>query len=252
MKFPPKLQPNSPTHIHEDDLIAFHLHEPGSAHSDTGIRDHLEICPDCAALSESIAETLRVFSADPVPHPDLDRAWQRLRPTLPVISAPAPRRILTWPRAAAAFAAAAAVVLAVFLGLHLHHGSPFKPALASPDLALQRPGPLSSHPVDPAIANHLDSAERLLTEVNHASGPLDDTTRSHAHDLLLKNAVYMHKAYDAGDLADASVLENLGRVLTTLDHKTSAPDTGWHLRFEIDTDGLLLDIRILRQNDSRQ
>ena len=246
-----KSQPNLATHVPEDDLIAFHLgEEPGTSRTDADIRNHIEICGNCAALSESIAETLRVFSGEPVPQPDVDRAWANLRPTLPAISAPAPRRLLTWPRAAISFAAAAAVLLAVFLGLNLHRGG--APALPNERLALRRPGPLTAHPVDPAIANHLDSAERLLTEVNHASGPLDDATRSHAHDLLLKNAVYMHKAYDAGDLADASVLENLGRVLTTLDHKPTAPDTGWHVRFEMNTDGLLLDIRILRQNDSRQ
>lgn len=252
MKFQPNSTTHVPPHLPENDLIAFHIgEEPGTSRTGTDIRDHLEICSDCAALSESIAETLRVFSAEPVPQPDLDRAWQRLSPTLPAMSAPAPRSLLTWPRAAATFAAAAAVLLAVFLGLHLHRGGNAARS-GTPEIALGRPGPLTAHPVDPAIANHLDSAERLLTEVNHASGPLDDATRSHAHDLLLKNAVYMHKAYDAGDLADASVLENLGRVLTTLDHKPSTPDTGWHLRFEMNTDGLLLDIRILRQNDSRQ
>jgi len=58
-------------------------------------------------------------------------------------------------------------------------------------------------------------------------------------------------AHDSGDLAEASVLENLGRVLTTMDHEP-ARDSGWHIRFEMNTDGLLLDIRILRQNDARQ
>ena len=251
MTFPPNPTTGISAHIPEDDLIAFHLGEPGTSRTVSEIRDHLEICPDCAALSESIAETLRVFSGEPVPQPDVDRVWASLRPTLPAIVAPTPRRVLTWPRSAATCAAAAALLLAVFLGLNLHRGGKAA-GPGSPELALGRLGPLTAHPVDPAIANHLDSAERLLTEVNHASGPLDDATRSHAHDLLLKNAVYMHKAYDAGDLADASVLENLGRVLTTLDHKTSTPDSGWHLRFEMNTDGLLLDIRILRQNDSRQ
>ena len=248
-------------HIPEDDLIAYHLREPGDDRDDRdvrGIRAHFEACSDCAALSDSIAETLRVFSSAPIPHADLDLAWQNLQGRLP--SAPAPssnarrfssrpwalqwRRPWVWSGIGIAFAM---ILLAVSFNVHTHRSAERRRA----DLAFDRPGPLTEQPTDPAIANHLDSAERLLTEVNHASGPLDETTRSQAHDLLLKNAVYVHQARDGGDLAEASILENLGRVLTTLDHEPP-PDKGWHIRLEMNTDGLLLDIRILRQNDARQ
>ena len=235
-------------HIPEDDLIAYQLREPGD---DQGIRTHLEACSDCAALSESIAETLRVFSSEPVPRVDLDHAWQQLQGRLPSAPASAPSARRWWARPWAWSGlgiAVALVVLAVSFNVHAHRSAERRRA----DLAFHRPGPLTEQPTDPAIANHLDSAERLLTEVNHASGPLDETTRSQAHDLLLKNAVYVHQAREGGDLAEASVLENLGRVLTTLDHEPPAPEKGWHIRLEMNTDGLLLDIRILRQNDTRQ
>lgn len=236
------------THISEEQLIAYQI---GEDQDRDPIREHLELCAECSALSESIAETLRIFSAEPVPQVNADHAWQRLRGSLPVLS-PQRRRSGGRPSwrfiwAALGFAAAALLLIA-FIGLSLHHGVQHRRG----DLAVQRPGPLTDRPSDAAIANHLDSAERLLTEVNHASGPLDETTRTQAHDLLLKNAVYIHKAHDDGDLAEASVLENLGRVLTTLDHETSGPGGGWHIRLEMNTDGLLLDIRILRQNDFRQ
>lgn len=239
-------------HIAEEDLIAYQLHD---SPDEASVRSHLEVCAECAANSESIAETLRVFSADPVPQANLDHAWQRLRGNLP--SAPTePRRRFglsrlphgALPAAGMALAALLLVSFAVsFVGIRIHRGTPVEHR----DLAIHRPHPLTEQPTDPAIANHLDSAERLLTEVNHASGPLDTGTRTQAHELLLKNAVYVHKAHDQGDLAEASVLENLGRVLTTLDHEPT-PESGWHIRLEMNTDGLLLDIRILRQNDTRQ
>ena len=233
------------THLLEDDLIAYHLEEspqPGA------IREHLERCAECAAASESIAETLRVFSADAVPRPNLDQAWQRLRGSLPAPPV-AKRRGPGLPRWRwMAPAAAVAAILLLSLGLHLRREA----VPARPDLAFHRPGPLTAQPADPAIANHLESAERLLTEVNHASGELNGATRAEAHDLRLHNAVYVHKAHEQGDLAEASVLENLGRVLTTLDHEPPASDRGWHIRFEMNTDGLLLEIRILRQNDIGQ
>jgi hypothetical protein len=106
-------------------------------------------------------------------------------------------------------------------------------------------------PRDPDLASHLDTAERLLTEVNHASGPLDETTRREAHQLLLSNALYLRKADADGDTVRSAVLEDLSRTLTALQHETGPdkPREGWHLSLQMDTNGLLLDLRILEQND---
>ena len=231
-------------HFSEEELIAYQLHESSEAGV---ISRHIESCSECADLSESIAETLRVFSADPVPQPDLEHNWRRLRGNLSVLT-PARRSVFEllrgqwlWP--AAGFAVAALVLFAAF-GLRLHRTSEI-----THNLAINGHGRLTSQPVNPAVANHLDAAERLLTEVNNSSGPLDETTREQAHSLLLQNAVYVRNARESGNLAEASVLENFGRVLTTLDNEPPTPHSTWRLRLEMNTSGLLLDIRILRQND---
>jgi hypothetical protein len=39
--------------------------------------------------------------------------------------------------------------------------------------------------------------------------------------------------------------------LTNIDHESTSDNGSWHLRFAWNTDGLLLEIRILRQNDNR-
>jgi hypothetical protein len=231
-------------HFSEEDLIAYQLHESSD---ELAIFKHLESCPECADLSESIAETLRVFSAEPAPQPDLEHNWQRLRGNLSVLT-PERRRgfeLLRWHWAwpAAGLAMAALILLTVF-GLHVHRTDE-----ARRNIAVNGHGPLTTEPTDPAIANHLDAAERLLTEVNNSSGTLDDATRQQAHSLLLQNAVYVRSARDSGDFAQAAVLENFGRVLTTLDNEPPTPHSTWRLRLEMNTSGLLLDIRILRQND---
>jgi hypothetical protein len=234
-------------HFTEEDLIAYQLHE-GS--NDTAISRHLETCSDCADLSESIAETLRVFSAEPVPQPDLERNWQRLRGNL-IVHTPQQRSLFDllrqhWMWPALGVATAALILLGVF-GLQTHRAR-----APRPNSAINGRGPLTTQPtgpvIDPAIANHLDSAERFLTEVNNSHGPLDPTTREQAHDLLLKNAVYVQTARDNGDLAEAALLERFGRVLTTLDNEPPHQST-WRVRLEMNTSGLLLDIRILQQND---
>jgi hypothetical protein len=230
-------------HFSEEELIAYQLHES----SDEGpISRHLESCSECADLSESIAETLRVFSAGPVPQPDLEHNWQRLRGNLGVLAPERSRGFeflrwgWTWP--AVGLATATLILLMVF-GLHVH-----RTGEARRNIAVNGHGPLTTEPTDPAIANHLDAAERLLTEVNNSS-TLDDATREQAHSLLLQNAIYVRSARDSGDLAEAAVLENFGRVLTTLDNEPATPHSTWRLRLEMNTSGLLLDIRILRQND---
>jgi hypothetical protein len=231
-------------HFSEEELIAYQLQESSN---EATISKHLESCQECADVSESIAETLRVFSADPAPQPDLEQNWQRLRGNLRVLT-PENRlrsRLLRWHWSWSAFGlAAAALVLLTIFGLRIHRTDETRH-----NVAVNGHGPLTTEPADPAIANHLEAAERLLTEVNNSAGPLDDTTREQAHTLLLRNAVYVHNARESGDLAEAAILENFGRVLTTLDNEPSTPHSTWRLRLEMNTRGLLLDIRILRQND---
>ncbi len=233
-------------HFTEEELIAYQLHD---STDEKAIRRHLETCTPCAELSESIAETLRVFSAEPVPEANLEHNWWRLRGSLPVLK-PAPRRLRwldwRWITPTAALALTALLVLDI-TGVRLH------PAVPANDVAIKSQGPLTDTPVDPSsVTTHLDTAERLLTEVNHTTGRLDPTTRESAHTLLLHNAVYIQTARQQGNFAQASVLESLGRVLTTLDHEPEATEEGWHIRLSMNTNGLLFDIRILRQNDHRQ
>jgi len=230
-------------HITEEDLIAYQLEESVDA---AAIREHLELCPECAGTAESIAETLRVFSAEPVPQANLDHAWQRLRGSLPAPVA-APRRTHVWRWLAAP--ALAVVVLLAFVATRHHPVAQGNLATNHRDL---NPGPLTEKPRDPEMAAHFESAERLLTEVSHTPGQLDENTRRQAHDLLLSNAVYIRKANADGDLVDAAVLDKLDRTLTNLEHETAQEkaDGGWHLRVQMNTDGLLFDLRILQQNDN--
>jgi hypothetical protein len=252
-------------HIAEEDLIAYRLHESAD---EAAIRAHLESCAECAAVSDSIAETLRVFSAGPVPQPDLERNWQRLRGNLSVLTGEKKQRFnwlrSSWMLPAGGFAVAMLLLAALLLGPVRWRVVP-----QGGSHVANVGGPLTEQPTDPAMANHLDAAERFLTEVNNSSGPLDASTKEQAHSLLLKNAVYVQQARSENDLGEATVLENLGRVLTAVDHEGAGSETarieteGYRrtaveaenthptlgVRLEMNTSGLLLEIRVLRQND---
>jgi len=103
---------------------------------------------------------------------------------------------------------------------------------------------------DPAMAAHLDSAERVLTEVSHEDGPLPVEERVQVHHLLLRNAVYQRTAQERGDFAAASVMDDLGRVLISLD---AEPQESAHdadaVRLQVRMGSVLFDLRILHHNE---
>ena len=227
----------------EQELIAFHLGEPCD---ERAVRRRMEQDPGYAELSASVSHTLRVFSATLVPAPDADAAWQRLRPTLPLQhAAPAPQRWWQFsglPSAAAALLAL--TILALVLPSAMHRGRSTGTAPGRLEVA----GGGAGQGVDaPSPAEHLDRAERWLTTVNHTGARLDATTRAEGHRLLARNALYLQEAHTHGDLPDAAALERLDRVLTAARHPS---ESGFQLRLEMNTEGLLFDLRILRQNRS--
>lgn len=229
-------------HYSQEEIIAFHM---GDAADESAIRAHLAQCAVCDGLSDSIAETLRVFSGDRVPKADFEASWQRVRGCMRVQAADPGRRAwwtrFAWPAVGSACAAAAIAVFAVH-----HHTAVMQRA----DYAFNRPGPLTLEPVDER--DHLDAAERFLTEVNHSHGELDESTMKSARALGLSNAMYVQKAQQRGDMVEAATLENLGHVLTDIQHQPKKDAGTWRLRLEMNTHGLLLDIRILQQNDERE
>jgi hypothetical protein len=269
--------------IREEDLIAYHLGEL-SPWRRMEMRRRLERDADLAAQSEEIAATLRAFASDsvmPETEAALDRSWERVRGSLGVLE-PARRLGKPWIWAGAGAAAAAVIALAVVFAPHgTHVQSPVVQTASNGAVAVKswsqnllqelhthkpiatpynnRPGPLTTAPVDavaedPALAMHLDTAERVLTEVSHADGPLQQGTREQVHRLLLENAVYHQSAERHGDMATAAVIDDLGRVLISLDaeptnaeqQKASNPDA---FRLQMNIGGVLLDLRILHHND---
>lgn len=260
----------------EEDLIAYHLGELSPLRR-AQLRRRLERDPELAAESEDIAATLRAFQCETptAPADALDRSWQRVRPSLGVLEASPRSRFSIFWTTGLAFATAL-VVVAVFL-THRVTPAPGQPSTAVTRTAAtaqnwsrnvlseihsrkpahllnDRPGPLTTAPVDavaedPALAAHLDTAERVLTEVSHTDGPLPDETRAQVHNLLLQNAVYHSSAEVRGDHATAAVIDDLGRVLITLDaepqHNASSSDA---FRLQMNIGGVLLDLRILHHN----
>ncbi len=274
--------------IDESELIAYHLRELSPLRR-RAVRAALEQDAVLAAESEEIAETLRAFSSGPSPIVDaamLERSWQSMRPSLAVLTPQRNHRSWRWAWMLGA-GLAAAILLTMVLPRHrapqpeviaMNHDDAVKDpgssstsanavieeldatrgATSGPKRYNNRPGPLTTGPLttvpvgtDPALSAHLDSAERLLTQLSHQQGPLPVETRKEVHHLLLENAVYQQSAQAHGDLVEAGVMDDLGRVLVSLD--AAPPETASSadaFRLEMNVGGVLFDLRILKNNQS--
>jgi len=265
----------------EDDLIAYHLGELSWLRR-RQLRSALEKDAALAAESEAIAETLRAFGAEPAPVVDeamLERTWQRVRPTLEVLS-PVPHRARTlWMvGGGSALAGATAVVVLVLTFAQrvpsqqeAVNGEPAGSIAArAHDLLAELQGKSKvagannnqagsvmvlpdAVAEDPSLAAHLDMAERVLTEVSHSDGRLQPETQDQVHRLLLENAMYYQSAETRGDISTAAVIDDLGRVLTSLDAepRASAHDED-SFRLQMKVGDVLLDLRILDHDTKKQ
>jgi hypothetical protein len=100
------------------------------------------------------------------------------------------------------------------------------------------------------LGDHLDRSERLLVELNHADSEDISTMplRSEARELLANNRLVRQSAIRAGDLNVEASLDRLERLLVELANQPDEPSEADinRLRQEMNTDGLLFDIRVLR------
>ena len=99
------------------------------------------------------------------------------------------------------------------------------------------------------LTDHLDRTERMLVELEHTdlSDPAENMAlQTEARELLASNRLYRATASRAGDPALATALDRLEGVLAEIanDPNLTAADLEG-VRKEMNTDGLLFEIRVL-------
>lgn len=222
----------------DDELILFFYGEHDAPEeierelaSDAALARRYEaLCADLGAL--------RAIEA-PEPRPGLEgRIWARVAPELGRRPVPSP-----WLRWVAIGTALAAVAVAAFLaGRHLQPPSDeftVRETLRSlsPDA---RDRVLSA-----ALADHLDSSERLLLEVKNGDGSLEEERRF-AEALLGANRLYRRAAERAGQRRVAAVLAEIEPLLAQL---ANAPaENRAAARERIEGGDLLFKVRVTRSN----
>ncbi|MGH9648138.1 MAG: anti-sigma factor family protein [Bryobacteraceae bacterium] len=235
-------------HLTEEELIAYREGEPTQREANAG---HLTSCAECRAELERIEAVLRALDNFPVPErgPEYGRAvWQQIAPRLPE---KAGRGWSAWfeSRRWVAIGAMAAVVIAAFVAGRWTK----KPEAGAPAASVAQ---VRQRVLVLAVGEHLGKSEMVLMELANAapisSGQKEiniSAEQRRAEDLLDTNRLYRETAKHDGDVALASVLDDLERVLLDVAHSPDelTPAKLESLQKRIEAHGILFKVRVVGQ-----
>lgn len=239
--------------IQDDDLI---LYWYGEAEDPEEIRAHLDASPELRARYDGLRRTLEAAGeALPVPErPESYGAevWAKILPRLDGKVLPFRPR-----REALAWVAAAAAVLLLTVGFLAGRYWPvFDQTRAGGPKAAALPAEARERILVRTVAVHLESSERLLTEVANsgADGAVDlSAERRWAQDLLDANRLYRQSARNGGRPQIASLLDELEPLLLEIAHgpaEVPAAEIA-DLRERIEGQSLLFKMRVASQRLGR-
>lgn len=237
-------------HLSDEELIE-HYYEESARGADA--ERHLKACAACA---RSFAELRRDLDGVKPPAPPArgegygEQVWQSIRGSLPIYEGP--RRTWTlaqlWKPLTLAGACALLIVAAFFAGRQWQRSQIPTVAVAPKETTDTQ---ARQRVVIVVLGDHLDRSERLLVELNHAEDSAEAAPlQSEARELLATNRLVRQSAGQAGDPEVEASLERLERLLIELANQPDGLNEAdlRQLRQEMNTDGLLFDIRVLRSH----
>lgn len=205
------------------------------------VQRELATDPELARRYEALRRDLSALDAldAPEPRPGLEqRMWARVGPEL----APPRRRLAVgWPVLAGAVAV---VALAAFLAGRELRPTPTERTVTTAIQGL--PPEARERVLQAALADHLESSQRLLLEVVNDPDAIGEE-RAWAETLLSANRLYRRAAERAGQRRVAALLLEIEPVLAELAAAPESPDLHG-ARDEIQQRDLLFKVRITRNN----
>jgi hypothetical protein len=230
-------------HLNEAELLEHYYDESANP---ADCERHLKSCAACAKHYADLSRDLDGVKPIEAPLRGQDygeQVWQSIRSSLPVYEKPDRSWIRFWRPVGWAAACALLLAVAFVAGRQWERKQAPSVAVAADPMARQRV-------VVVVLGDHLDRSERLLVELNHA-GSNDVSAiplRGEARELLANNRLVRQSALRTGDLKVEASLDRLERLLVELANQPDEPNERVldRLRQEMNTDGLLFDIRILR------
>jgi anti-sigma-K factor RskA len=228
-------------HLDRDELVA-HFYREAGAEAAT----HLAGCAECAEAFAALRGDLEEIEVIEPPSRDAaygERLWEAIAPALPAYE---PRRrswlrLTLWQGLSYAAACAVLAAGAFFAGRIFEQKQPHPAVAVKP-----APQPAKPRVVVVVLSDHLDRSERLLVELKHADTETSAPLRDDARTLLAANRICLKNAGKDPELR--ATLERLEHLLDELAGQPEevSPATLIRLQNEMNADGLLFEVRVLR------
>jgi hypothetical protein len=220
-------------HLSEEDLILIYYGEPGVPE---GSRAHLAECGQCKAAADSLAQTLDLCNQWTVPTPDAGferRVWDSRR------------RSWSVPRAWLAVAAAVVLLTGAFL---LGRGSRGPQHTIQPTILAGLSNQARERILEISLADHLDRAGMLLTEVSNEGDFSAERTR--AQDLVEEGRLMRQTLARRGVSPTLTFLDEMERVLLEVANAPDSVSPGEvrELQERIGSGSLLFKVRVIESN----
>jgi hypothetical protein len=234
-------------HLSEEELIA---HFYGEDANRAATRQHLDGCAECSIAFAEIESDLGVLKAVEAPARDeaYGRAvWASIAGSLPVYEV----QKRSWLHGRLLPVLSYAAVCALLVAGAFVAGRQWEHARQPKTTEIKTPAPVQEHVVLVVLNDHLDRSERLLVELKHADADSEEMVspmRDEARSLLAANRICRQNAAEQDDPALATALEHLDHVLAELASQPGGLNaaTITKLQNEMNADGLLFEVRVLR------
>jgi hypothetical protein len=239
-------------HLTEEEMIE---HAYGESYNIVAVERHFASCPRCAESFTNLERDLTGVSRLNAPPRDAhygERVWASIAPSLPVYAHPQKRSAwysfkTGWGKGLA-YAAACGLLMAVafYAGKQWEHWK--QPPVAK----VEHTNPPAKQPVVVVVLDdHLDRSERFLVQLKHADVDTSEMAvpmRDEARSLLAANKVCRQKAAQSDDPELNTALDHLDRLLAEAANSPGGLNTQSiaKLQQEMNSDGLLFEVRVLR------
>lgn len=250
-------------HFSEEEWIEYHY---GESPERERMQEHLAQCSECASLAEALARDLdgldldKLSGSEPQHGPEYGEAvWRNLTSSLTPYAQPKERKLWAWLlpwnlrlRTGLVFASAAVVLVAIAAAFY--SGRLWEQKRA-PQVAETNREPAGQRIILFVVSDHLDRSQKLLAELNDPDrASADHGLQATARELLTENRLYRQSAAGAKGSASSedalrdSILDDLEPVLVELANQPGDLNRAeiMRLRKELNTGGLLFEIRVLR------
>jgi len=227
-------------HLNDEQLV---LHYYGDDDNRAIVKRHLDSCAQCRTALAQLSDLLGAVKSSEAPEPlhGLEaRMWHKVHGR--ILESKKPRwfgfPIRQWVYAGGI---TAAMALAFFAGRFTPRTDPPVVLQISPEVARERILLIT-------VADHLERSQLMLLELLNADTTAGaDFDRERAAGLVSDNRLFRSAASRNGDIATATVLEELERVLLEVENAPEewTDDDFNVLRAAIQDKGLILKVRVL-------